>query len=247
MVVFFDCLEKNSNHSLKHIKWELKWAEKYKKRIIVFKKNATFSAGIYKKDYSDMDINRLRYKTKSIEEAVKFFEAETQWSVEKNLLQSELENGRNISTENKQLLLDQYRIMIETSEKLMERRQAVGNLYTTICTALLAFIGASFGFGNLLVSAFASFISGLIIVVLCFNWRSSLNAHELNNTGKFAVINQIEKYLPADMFECEYRYNTLNGIRSYSAREKMLPIIFTCFGGILIAASVILAIMLCFF
>ena len=76
--------------------------------------------------------------------------------------------------------------------------------------------------------------------MLCYNWRLSLNAYELNNAGKFEVINHIEKHLPADMFECEYRYNTLNGIKSYSAREKMLPSIFTLFGAILIALSVVL-------
>lgn len=242
MVIFFDFLDDKSVGSLKHIKWELRWAEKYKKRIVIFKKNHNYSPEIYEKDYSDNEINRYRYKTKSIEDAVAFFKAESEWRVENSLLQETYRNkeSSNLSIEDKQLLLDQYRIMIDTSEKLMERRQAVGNLYTTICTALLAFIGASFGFGSLMVSAIASFLSGVVIIVLCLNWRASLNAHELNNTGKFAVINEIEKHLPADMFECEYRYNTLNGIRSYSAREKMLPTIFTFFGIVLILLSVVL-------
>lgn len=242
LVVFFDCLDDTVMTSLKHIKWELKWAEKYKKRIIVFKKSTDYSSEIYQKDYSDNEINRFRYKTRSIDEAVSFFKTETNWRVENNLMQGvyKKDSGKEVSAEDKQLLLEQYRLMIETSERLMERRQAVGNLYTTICTALLAFIGASFGFGSLTVSAIASLLSGIIIIILCFNWKASLNAHELNNTGKFVVINEIEKHLPADMFECEYRYNTLNGIRSYSAREKMLPTIFTVFGAVLMFLSIVL-------
>lgn len=239
MVIFFDFLEDKSV-PLKNIKWELKCAEKYKKRIVVFKKNSElFSPELYEKDYSEIDINKFRYKTRNVSEAVEFFRAETGWRVENNLIHTSSSEDK-FSVEDKQLLLDQYRIMIDTSEKLMERRQAVGNLYTTICTALIAFIGASFGFGSLVVSAIASLMSGIIIIVLCYNWRLSLNAYELNNAGKFEVINHIEKHLPADMFECEYRYNTLNGIRSYSAREKMLPSIFTLFGAILIALSVVL-------
>ena len=59
----------------------------------------------------------------------------------------------------------------------------------------------------------------------------------MNNAGKFAVINAIEKILPANLFDSEYRYNTKNGIKSYSNREKLLPIIFIIFGVILICLA----------
>lgn len=273
MVAFFDFFDEKMMLPPVNIKWELSCAEKYKKRIIVFKKNSeTFSTQIYEKDYSEKDIDKLRYSIYSLDKVVEYFKGETEWRIENNLLhqirnsyyenvetqsasdenhsKGDREKSNNnkkqkisLSNEDKMLLLEQYRIMIETSEKLMERRQTVGSLYTTICTALLAFIGASFAVENLILSALTTLMSGIIIIVLCYNWRSSLNAYDLNNSGKFAVINQIEKHLPADMFECEYRYNTLNGIRSYSAREKLLPTIFASFGVILIALSIVLIFM----
>lgn len=245
IVAFFDYFDDDITDGWKNIKWELNCAEKYKKRIVVFKKNSkSFAHKIYETDYSGIEINRLRYKIRDIDDAVSFFRGEVDWRMDSSLIRFS-SRGKEISepsSEEKQLLLDQYRIMIDTSEKLMERRQAVGSLYTTICTALIAFVGASFGFTNLLVPAIATLMSGIIIIVLCYNWRSSLHSYDLNNEGKFAVINEIEKHLPADMFDCEYRYNTLNGIKSYSAREKLLPSIFAMFGGVMIAMSVALLI-----
>lgn len=243
LVAFFDYFDDDVTDGWKNIKWELNCAEKYKKRIVVFKKNRrSFVHKIYETDYSDIEINRLRYKIRDMNEALDFFMGEVNWRMDNNLIRfsSATSSQSTASNEDKQLLLDQYRIMIDTSEKLMERRQAVGSLYTTICTALIAFVGASFGFSNFFVPAIATLMSGIIIIVLCYNWRSSLHSYDLNNEGKFAVINEIEKHLPADMFDCEYRYNTLNGIRSYSAREKILPLIFAMFGGVMILMSVAL-------
>ena len=236
-VIFFDNVSNNKNENVKNIKWELKLAEKYNKKIVVFKNdNNDYSEKLYETDYSEEEINYIRYKTYNVSFIKDYFEKETKWNIQNNLLHEKLE----YSNEYNELLFEQYKLMVQTSEKLMERRHSTGNLYTTICSALLAFLGASFAFKNLLISGIIALLSGLIIIVLCINWRLSLSAYDLNNRGKFEVINQIEKNLPADMFECEYRYNTLNGIRSYSMREKKLPIIFISFGITLCLLSIVL-------
>jgi hypothetical protein len=265
MVAFFDLFDGDLTSNAKNLKWELDCAEKNKKKIVVIKKNkGSYHSKIYDKDYSGIGINKRRYSDPVfLEEVVDFFKKQAGWCVRDNLLH--IENSKNkcndkekkaaseknprdivkqnfeaITHEEKALLLEQYRIMIETSEKLMERRQSVGSLYTTICTALVAFTGAALGFDEVLVSAASAFMSGLIIIFLCSNWKASLTAYDLNNAGKFEVINQIEKYLPADMFECEYKYNSIKGIKSFSAREKKLPTIFSWFGVLSIIAAIVL-------
>ncbi len=249
MVLFFDYFDSECSASLKHIKWELKQAKKHGKKIVVCKKNGDFFVeGIYETDYSDKNPNKKKYDTEKPETIISFLKEEAEWCVENNLINKtkSIEASKpalDFSNEEKSLLLEQYRMMIQTSEKLMERRQAMVNLYITICTALIAFIGASFGFDNIVVTSIIAFLSGIIIIVLCFNWHSSLNAYELNNSGKFEVINQIEKNLPADMFNCEYKHNKKKGFTSYSTREKMLPIIFAFFGVALIVFSGILLFM----
>lgn len=242
MVVFFDNRDDYSDTNLNNIKWELKLAGKYKKRIVIFKKNnEKYAPQLYDKDYSELVVDHTKYQTRNVEDALNFFKSQAGWTVENNILNSAKKvEPRPVSNEDKHLLLEQYKIMIDTSEKLMERRQSMVSLYITICTALIAFIGASFAFGNLLITATITLLTGVIIIILCYNWRTSLGAYELNNEGKFEVINQIEKHLPADMFECEYRYNKMKGIRSYSAREKVLPLIFMFVGVALILLSGVL-------
>ena len=242
MVVFFDSFADNTPNKFKHIKWELKCAEKYKKKVVVFKENVEniklYSSKIYSTDYSENFPNRFKYKTVSYDKMVTFLEEQANWTVEGSLIKSLRKDGEPLTDGDKQILLEQYKIMIDTSEKLMERRQATANLYTTICSALIAFVGTSFGVGISLLSSVVSLLAGIIIIMLCANWRSSLRAYELNNGGKFEVINEIERHLPAEMFDCEYRYNTHNGIRSYSTRERTLPLVFMFFGGVLTIVAI---------
>ena len=247
VVAFFDNRDDYSDVNYNNIKWELDLAKKCRKRVVIFKKhNDKYAPQLYDKDFSETNIDNQKYTTYNENEALDFFKKQTSWSVEENILNAEKASGSptlSMSNEDKQLLLQQYKIMINTSEKLMERRQSMVSLYITICTALIAFIGASFAFGNLLITAAIALLTGVITIILCYNWRSSLGSYELNNEGKFEVINQIEKHLPADMFECEYRYNKMKGIRSYSAREKVLPVIFMFVGIGLILLSCALFIM----
>ena len=240
LVILFDSLSGEDGVVGKHISWELKKAEKLKKRIVIFKSDPdSKNRSWYEYDYSDQAPLQSRYKTIPLNEAVKFMEKECGWQIDDSLLHTSVNSEAFDDTE-KQLLLEQYRIMIETSEKLMERRQETVNLYTTLCTTLIAFIGASFAFGSLEICSIILALSGLILIILCRNWRLSLNSYDLNNNGKFMVINALEKKLPAEIFECEYRYNKLNGIRSFSSREKVLPRIFSILGIALIVIAVIL-------
>ena len=240
LVIVFDSLSKSDNDFGKNVLWEIKKAEKLKKRIIVFKTDPdSENRSWYEYDYSEKAPRYPRYETVSLKEAVGFMKKEYGWEIKDNLLNK---NDVDVSVDKneKQLLLEQYRIMIDTSEKLMERRQETVGLYTTLCTAIMAIIGTSFAFDNLIVTEIVLFLSGLILFIICRNWYLSLNSFDLNITGKFEVINCLEKQLPAEIFECEYRYNKLNGIQSFSSREKILPKIFSVMGITLMIISMVL-------
>ena len=238
LVILFDSVSGKRKDIGKNICWELKKAEKLGKRIVVFKSyDDSQDRTWYELDYSEREPMHSRLETINVGEAVEFLKEECSWTVNDNLLSKE----ENTLTENeKLLLLEQYRIMVDTSEKLMERRQETVNLYTTLCTTLIAFIGASFAFGSLNICAIISFLSGLILVILCHNWQKALRSFEANNTGKFKVINAIEEKLPAIIFQCERQYNKINGIRSFSSREKVLPTIFSVLGVILALIAIVL-------
>lgn len=250
IVCYFCTITDGNNDKLKNISWELKLAAKLKKTVIVFTLNPdkkpqtdNTAASIYGLDFSGELVNIDRYKTVPAENAYEFLLNEAKWSVENSLInkleeipseQLSSPEGRQRYEERNRVLLEQYRIMVETSEKLMDRRQNTSNLYTTLCSALVALVGASFAISNAIIICVVSLLAGIIITCLCINWQSCLKSYDMNNAGKFAVLNAIEKILPANMFDCEYRYNTKNGIRSYSTRERIMPIIFLLFGCIML-------------
>lgn len=236
MVLLFDSVSGGKAEVGRHISWELKYAAKQEKKVVILKTDPlSVDRTWYEYDYSEQDPRLPKYKTIPISDAVSFMQRECGWQIDKSLLHTD--SPQALTAEQMQILLQQYQIMVDTSEKLMERRQATTNLYTTLSTTLIALIGASFAFENVMMCAAILLASGLILILLCRNWKLSLDAYDLNNTGKFAVINLLEKHLPAEIFECEYRYNKQRGMRSFSTREKHLPRIFTCIGGVLIAIS----------
>ena len=250
IVCYFCTITDEDDSKLRNISWELRLAAKLKKTVVVFTLNPekrpqtdNTAASIYGLDFSGELVNVDRYKTMPAENAYEFLLKEAKWNVDQSIInlsqkinpnEAETADGRQKCEERNRLLLEQYKIMVDTSEKLMDRRQSTSNLYTTLCSALVALVGASFALDNLLIICVVSLLAGVIITCLCVNWKGCLKSYDMNNAGKFAVLNAIEKILPANMFDCEYRYNTKNGIRSYSSRERIMPIIFLVFGCIMI-------------
>lgn len=252
LVVYFCGFDGTAKGEARNVKWELELANKYKKRVYIFNigkqtdgldVNNGFAKTIFGTDYSEGMLNINKYRIFDDGDHFETLLAEAKWSIDGDVINHRFDKEKLGDEGYYNLLLEEYKIMVDTSERLMERRQNTSNLYTTLCAALVAAVGASFAFNNWWVVACIAFGVGIVFICLSVNWRSCLKAYEMNNTGKFAVINAIEKILPADLFDSEYRYNTKNGIRSYSGREKILPIIFVVFGVVLIVFGAVLIVL----
>lgn len=104
-----------------------------------------------------------------------------------------------------QPLFDLYKIMVESSENLVSRRQGVNTFFLTINGALLTASGIilqssdsmRLASGGIAVLALAGFILSLA-------WRSLITSFGQLNAGKFKVINTIERYLPAAIYAAEW-------------------------------------------
>jgi len=101
-------------------------------------------------------------------------------------------------------LFEQYKIYIEGIEKTSDRRQHANNYFITINTALISLIGLSFQikiFENLpWIKSILAFVGIIICVIFWFLIRS----YKQLNTGKFAVIHEIEKHLPLALYKYEW-------------------------------------------
>lgn len=240
----------------RNIKWEYDYAVKQNKKIIVInsgddvdlldklrtlEKKNNFLNNAFNRDYTEKTIAR---KPVSFKEGKEKLEEQSSWNINKEVMIADESDLHNKDKENYyNLLMDQYKVMVQTSEKLMERRQTTSNLYTTVCTALVALVGSAFAFENMYAIGVIFFFTGVINIILSLNWSRALDSYDKNNEGKYAVLNEIEKRLPANLFDSEYKYNKFNGIKSFSHREKKLPYMFTFIGAVFIAIGVIFGVL----
>ena len=114
-----------------------------------------------------------------------------------------------ISITDRQLKIEQYKIMVSSTEKVTDARMKVNNLFFTITSSILsvAFVlGKTYSFIPLSVVAM-TILTGLALLTTYF-WEKLVNSYGKLNTGKFKVIDRIEKELRTNMFEEEWRILT---------------------------------------
>lgn len=108
-------------------------------------------------------------------------------------------------TEDRQLLLEQYKIMVGSTEKVTDQRMRVNNLFFTVTSSILSVslvVGKAFEFS--LAGSVGMLILSIMAFIVTFFWEKLVRSYGKLNTGKFAVIDQIEKQLRTNMFEHEW-------------------------------------------
>ena len=125
--------------------------------------------------------------------------------------------------------IDLYKVMVASSEALVNRRQAVNTFFLTINGALLTADGlVAQNVGTYRLSGVALLVIAIAGVVLCAAWRSLIKSFGQLNGGKFKVINTMERRLEAAVFSAEWealgRGENPNIYRSFTSREIWVPI-----------------------
>ncbi len=140
---------------------------------------------------------------------------------------------QGIPTDEKQIdrMFELYKIMVTSSEALVGRRQGVNTFFLTINGALLTAAGLVLSNGNdTRVQAGGLLVLTITGGILAGAWRSLLLSFGQLNTGKFAVINRIERLLPVAIFDAEWKAlkkgEDPKTYRTFSSREVWPPMTF---------------------
>ncbi len=111
--------------------------------------------------------------------------------------------------DDRKLKLDQYKIMVSSTEKVTENRMKVNNLFFTITSSILSVgfvLGKTFGFS---IKAVLGMLTLTILsLIVSYFWEKLILSYALLNRGKFKVIDKIEKQLRTNMFEDEWKILT---------------------------------------
>lgn len=108
--------------------------------------------------------------------------------------------------DDRRLLLEQYKIMVSSTEKVTEQRSKVNSLFFTVVSSILSLslvVGKTFDF------SFVGMVGMMFFTAMAFMasffWEKLVRSYGKLNTGKFKVIDGIEKQLRTNMFEREWK------------------------------------------
>ncbi|MFA5986666.1 MAG: hypothetical protein WC819_04960 [Parcubacteria group bacterium] len=127
-------------------------------------------------------------------------------------------------------LLEQYKVYIDSAEKISDRRQKSNEFFLALNSSLVALLGyiLAKNSDSEIVSLFIlSSISG---IVLCYFWYRIIYSYKCLNSGKFKVIHMIERRLPLALYDTEWeileRGKNKKVYWPFSHIELMVPWIF---------------------
>lgn len=240
------------SHESKYIDWEIKKFIKSNKRIYTIKlsPNNIYNESLYRKDcFGNVEnIERSRYmysKEVSIEQLCANINNNLEMDISK-----EISCNKNMSGD---VMVEQYKAYLQTSEDLVARRQSVSNFYISVNSALvsvlsaiiavLSAIGSEY---SLLITIISGFIISILGIVLCLNWKRIVFSYGQLNAAKMKVIAAIEKQLPFDIYDIEWRVQTdklgKNKYVSFTNIEKRIPMLFIALYTIVFIVATILTI-----
>lgn len=127
-------------------------------------------------------------------------------------------------------MFEQYKLFIESAEKTSDRRQHANNYFITINTALISLIGLSFQIKIFEDIPWTRFVLAIVGIIICIIFWFLIRSYKQLNTGKFAVIHEIEKYLPLALYKYEWEVlgegKDRNKYYPFSHIELWVPLVF---------------------
>ena len=123
------------------------------------------------------------------------------------------------TTEDKELLLNQWQTCVDMANSVSQRRDNMNNIFITLNLAIMAAASITWDIKSLFI-----LIAGIAICIL---WILNIRNYKLLNTAKFNVINSIEEKLPSAPFKDEWQF--LKNSKKYmdsTTLERILPITF---------------------
>lgn len=99
-------------------------------------------------------------------------------------------------------LLEQYKLFVESSQKVSEWRNATNNYFITVNAALAALYGLLAAES---VLPFWRYAIPVVGVAVCIAWKILITSYKNLNTAKFHIIHELESHLPVAIFRHEWQ------------------------------------------
>lgn len=114
-------------------------------------------------------------------------------------------NEKEYGSQYKDHLFEQYKLYVESAEKISDRRQNANNYFITINTVLITLLGLSFQVKFLEYIGWIRSLLAIVGIIICIIFWFLLRSYKQLNAGKFKVLHEIEQKLPLALYDYEWK------------------------------------------
>lgn len=105
-----------------------------------------------------------------------------------------------------ELLVEQYKLYVEMADNVSARRTQTNSFYVTVLSGLLAVLSLVIESVPSEAQNIAFGAVAVLGVILCYIWFINIRSYQQLNTGKFAVIHELEQQLPYSGYAREWKF-----------------------------------------
>ena len=164
--------------------------------------------------------------------------------ITKELINAKFDPDARNSTEvlfsNKQLLFEQYKLLIDSAHKIEERRSGSNNIFLGVNTLLSSFIARPYQLFNIEWHEIPMLILlSLIGIFICLDWIKVTESYKILNYINFSLIKELEESFPSKIFSLraeleQIKFNNPKDKEQNKANiilinENILQKLFSCF------------------
>ncbi|WP_447824312.1 RipA family octameric membrane protein [Aeromonas salmonicida] len=100
-------------------------------------------------------------------------------------------------------LFEQYKMFVEMADRVSARRMLANSFFVGVHTALITAFTVMFK-EKILPDGLVGLLPFVAVIALCFVWRRVVYSYRQLNSGKFAVIHEMERVMPMALFKGEW-------------------------------------------
>ena len=104
-------------------------------------------------------------------------------------------------------LLSIYRLHVEMADRVSQRREGANRLFVTLLSAMIVLMAAVLRFGTGMEAVPVEFVVAVLtatVLSLAISWFIVIRSYRQLNTGKFDVLQKLERELPFAFYRMEW-------------------------------------------
>jgi hypothetical protein len=101
-------------------------------------------------------------------------------------------------------LFEQYKLAVEMADRVSARRMQANSFFLGVNTALVSIFSLLFKDTDLLPTGLLGLAPVVAVLLLCYVWWRIVKSYRQLNSGKYAVVLELEKLLPVAPYAAEW-------------------------------------------